>query len=99
MGGFPRLWVDCVCVFAGPDGPFATNVKDVATVLRVICGRDPLDSTSTTVPVADYCAELGKSVKGLKTGDSKEYFGEGMDTGFARRLKRGLKFIKSWDAS
>ena len=60
-------------------GPFAKTVKEVALVLRTIAGRDPMDSTSAEVPVPDYVAELEQSVKGLKIGVAKEYFGEGLD--------------------
>ena len=39
-------------------GPFARSVKDAATLLRVIGGRDPRDSTSAEAPVPDYSAHL-----------------------------------------
>ena len=35
-------------------GPFARNVHDAATVLEVMAGRDPLDSTSAEAPVPNY---------------------------------------------
>jgi aspartyl-tRNA(Asn)/glutamyl-tRNA(Gln) amidotransferase subunit A len=60
-------------------GPFAKTVKEVAVLLHAIAGRDPMDSTSAEVPVPDYVAELEKSVKGLRVGVAKEYFGEGLD--------------------
>jgi aspartyl-tRNA(Asn)/glutamyl-tRNA(Gln) amidotransferase subunit A len=60
-------------------GPLAKTVKDAALLLRVIAGRDPMDSTSADVPVPDYVAELEKPVRGLKLGVPKEYFGEGLD--------------------
>jgi len=60
-------------------GPLTKTVKDAATVLRTIAGRDPMDATSAEVPVPDYVAELEKPVRGLKLGVAKEYFGEGLD--------------------
>jgi aspartyl-tRNA(Asn)/glutamyl-tRNA(Gln) amidotransferase subunit A len=60
-------------------GPLTKTVRDAATVLGVIAGRDPMDSTSAEVPVPDYVAELQKLVSGLKIGVAKEYFGEGLD--------------------
>src|SRR5215475_10608940 len=60
-------------------GPLAKNVKDAATVLKTIAGRDPMDTTSADVPVPDYLAELEKPVTGLKIGVAKEYFGDGLD--------------------
>src|SRR4051812_11703293 len=60
-------------------GPLTKTVKDAAILLRVIAGRDPLDSTSADVPVPDYEADLMQSVAGLRIGVPKEYFGEGLD--------------------
>lgn len=60
-------------------GPLTKTVKDAAIILQEIAGRDPLDSTSADVPLADYEKEIGKPVKGLKLGVPKEYFGEGLD--------------------
>jgi aspartyl-tRNA(Asn)/glutamyl-tRNA(Gln) amidotransferase subunit A len=60
-------------------GPLTRTVRDAAILLRVIAGRDPMDSTSADVPVPDYELEIAKPVKGLKVGVPKEYFGEGLD--------------------
>jgi aspartyl-tRNA(Asn)/glutamyl-tRNA(Gln) amidotransferase subunit A len=54
-------------------GPLARSVRDAATVLRVIAGRDPCDSTSADAPVPDYAALLDGHVKGLKLGLPREY--------------------------
>jgi len=60
-------------------GPLTRTVRDAAVVLRVIAGRDPMDSTSADVPVPDYETELAKPVQGLRLGVPKEYFGDGLD--------------------
>jgi aspartyl-tRNA(Asn)/glutamyl-tRNA(Gln) amidotransferase subunit A len=60
-------------------GPLTRTVKDAAILLRVIAGRDPMDSTSADVPVPDYEADLAQPVSGLKIGVPKEYFGDGLD--------------------
>jgi aspartyl-tRNA(Asn)/glutamyl-tRNA(Gln) amidotransferase subunit A len=54
-------------------GPFARNVKDSATLLSVISGRDLADSTSAEAPVPDYSTLLTGAVKGLKLGLPNEY--------------------------
>jgi len=54
-------------------GPFGRSVKDAATLLSAIAGRDPHDSTSAAAPVADYAAQLDGNVKGLKLGLPREY--------------------------
>jgi aspartyl-tRNA(Asn)/glutamyl-tRNA(Gln) amidotransferase subunit A len=54
-------------------GPFARNVRDAATLLEVMAGRDPLDSTSAPAPVPDYAAHLDGRVRGMKIGVPVEY--------------------------
>jgi aspartyl-tRNA(Asn)/glutamyl-tRNA(Gln) amidotransferase subunit A len=54
-------------------GPLTRSVKDSATLLGVIAGRDPRDATSAAAPVPDYAAELTGHVKGLKLGLPREY--------------------------
>jgi aspartyl-tRNA(Asn)/glutamyl-tRNA(Gln) amidotransferase subunit A len=54
-------------------GPFARNVKDSATLLEVMAGRDPLDSTSAEAPVPDYASHLDGNVRGMKLGVPVEY--------------------------
>jgi aspartyl-tRNA(Asn)/glutamyl-tRNA(Gln) amidotransferase subunit A len=54
-------------------GPFARTVRDAATVLGAIAGRDPRDSTSAAAPMQDYAALLDGNVKGLKLGLPREY--------------------------
>jgi aspartyl-tRNA(Asn)/glutamyl-tRNA(Gln) amidotransferase subunit A len=76
-------------------GPFGRCVKDVATVLRVIAGRDPMDSTSADIPVPDYVAELDKPVHGLKIGVAKEYFGEGLDKEVRTAVESAIQKLAS----
>ncbi|HLK64190.1 MAG TPA: Asp-tRNA(Asn)/Glu-tRNA(Gln) amidotransferase subunit GatA [Bryobacteraceae bacterium] len=54
-------------------GPLANTVKDAATLLRVIAGHDPCDSTSAAAPVPDYSVRLDGVVNGLKLGLPREY--------------------------
>jgi aspartyl-tRNA(Asn)/glutamyl-tRNA(Gln) amidotransferase subunit A len=54
-------------------GPFARNVRDAATVLEVMAGRDPLDSTSAEAPVPHYTGRLDGNVRGMKLGFPVEY--------------------------
>jgi len=60
-------------------GPFAANVRDAATVLGVIAGHDPMDATSSPLPVPDYTADLDRGVRSMKLGVPAEYFAEGLD--------------------
>ncbi|MGD0442394.1 MAG: Asp-tRNA(Asn)/Glu-tRNA(Gln) amidotransferase subunit GatA [Edaphobacter sp.] len=60
-------------------GPLTKNVKDAATVLQVIAGKDAMDATSSDRPAEDFAGGLAKPVEGLRVGVPKEYFGEGLD--------------------
>jgi aspartyl-tRNA(Asn)/glutamyl-tRNA(Gln) amidotransferase subunit A len=76
-------------------GPFGKSVRDTATVLRTIAGRDPMDSTSAEVPVPDYVAELEKPVRGLRIGVAKEYLGEGLDPEVRKSVEAAIQKIAS----
>jgi aspartyl-tRNA(Asn)/glutamyl-tRNA(Gln) amidotransferase subunit A len=54
-------------------GPLARSVRDAATLLETIAGRDPLDSTSADAPVPDYTAGLTGDARGMKIGVPVEY--------------------------
>jgi aspartyl-tRNA(Asn)/glutamyl-tRNA(Gln) amidotransferase subunit A len=55
-------------------GPFARSVREAATVLEVIAGRDEMDSTSAFAPVPAYAAAMDGNVRGVRVGLPKEYF-------------------------
>jgi aspartyl-tRNA(Asn)/glutamyl-tRNA(Gln) amidotransferase subunit A len=74
-------------------GPLAKTVKDAATVLRTIAGRDPMDSTSADVPVPDYVAELNQPVSGLRIGVAKEYFGDGLDSEVRKAVEDAIQVL------
>jgi aspartyl-tRNA(Asn)/glutamyl-tRNA(Gln) amidotransferase subunit A len=76
-------------------GPLTKTVKDAAILLRVIAGRDPLDSTSVDMPVPDYEADLAKPVRGLKIGVPKEYFGEGLDGEVRAAVEAGIAKLRT----
>jgi aspartyl-tRNA(Asn)/glutamyl-tRNA(Gln) amidotransferase subunit A len=76
-------------------GPLTKTVKDSAIVLCTIAGRDPMDATSADLPVPDYVAELDKSVRGLRLGVAKEYFGDGLDDEVRHSVESAIDKLKS----
>ena len=60
-------------------GIFGRSVRDVATVLGVIAGRDPHDATTADVPVPDYAGELTADIGGARIGVPRALFGDGLD--------------------
>lgn len=74
-------------------GPFGRSVRDVARTLKVIAGRDPLDSTSADVAVADYERSLDGNVRGLKVGVPNEYF-EGLNPDIRSNVEKGIALLE-----
>ncbi|MGC2111904.1 MAG: Asp-tRNA(Asn)/Glu-tRNA(Gln) amidotransferase subunit GatA [Candidatus Korobacteraceae bacterium] len=71
-------------------GPFGKTVKDVAILLQVIAGRDPMDSTSADIPVPNYREHVGQPVTGMKIGVPLEYFDEGLDPEVRAAVEFGI---------
>jgi aspartyl-tRNA(Asn)/glutamyl-tRNA(Gln) amidotransferase subunit A len=97
MGSYGRVSRYGLIAFASSldrIGPFATSVKDVATVLEVIAGRDPLDATSATAAVPHYAEQAAKSVRGLRVGIPREYFGAGMDAEVRKKIEAGIEIFR-----
>ncbi len=76
-------------------GPFATNVRDAATMLSVLAGKDVMDATSSDRPVGDYVGALEKPVAGLKIGVPAEYFGEGLDPEIRAAIEKALDGLRA----
>jgi aspartyl-tRNA(Asn)/glutamyl-tRNA(Gln) amidotransferase subunit A len=47
-------------------GPLARSAEDTALLLQAVAGHDPQDPTTSTRPVPDYLAGLGRGVEGLR---------------------------------
>lgn len=71
-------------------GPMTQTAEDAAMLLSAMAGFDAKDSTSTDTPVPDYLAGLNQSIKGLKIGLPKEYFGQGLDAGIDAALQQAI---------
>lgn len=73
-------------------GPVARSAEDVALVLSVLAGRDPLDPTSLDLPGAERLAPLSPTdLRGLRLGLPKEYFGPGLEAGTRARLEAAIQ--------
>ncbi|HXZ13749.1 MAG TPA: Asp-tRNA(Asn)/Glu-tRNA(Gln) amidotransferase subunit GatA [Candidatus Sulfotelmatobacter sp.] len=75
-------------------GPFAANVADAASVMSVIAGHDPNDSTSAAVPVPAYGDELDKPIAGLRIGVPVDYFGDGLDPEVKEKVEAGIALLE-----
>ncbi|VVB55460.1 Amidase [uncultured archaeon] len=79
-------------------GPFATSVRDVATLFDVISGHDPRDSTSVDRET-NYSSALINDVKGLKIGVPEEYFGKGIDKNVEKSVRDAINTLEELGAA
>ncbi|MBB4066725.1 Asp-tRNA(Asn)/Glu-tRNA(Gln) amidotransferase subunit GatA [Gellertiella hungarica] len=75
-------------------GPIARDVRDCAIMLKSMASTDPKDTTSVDLPVPDYEASLGQSVKGMKIGIPKEYRVDGMPAEVETLWQQGIAWLK-----
>jgi aspartyl-tRNA(Asn)/glutamyl-tRNA(Gln) amidotransferase subunit A len=80
-------------------GPIAKTVRDSAILLRHMASIDPKDSTSVEMPVPDYEAAIGQSIKGLKVGVPKEYRIDGMPKEIEDLWQQGIAWLKAAGAT
>jgi aspartyl-tRNA(Asn)/glutamyl-tRNA(Gln) amidotransferase subunit A len=87
-------------------GPLAHTVEDVARILHVMAGQDPLDSTSMPVDVPDYVAALraidaqgDAPLKGVRLGIPKEYFVAGMQPEVEAAVKAAIARLEALGAT
>jgi aspartyl-tRNA(Asn)/glutamyl-tRNA(Gln) amidotransferase subunit A len=76
-------------------GPFARTVRDAAILLRSMAGPDAKDMTCADIPVPDYEAAIGKSIKGLRIGIPKEYRLDGMPAEIEKMWEQGRQWLKA----
>ena len=79
-------------------GIFTKSAMDCALVLNEMAGKDEMDGTSANVEVSNYTKNLNKSIKNLKIGIPKEYFGEGIDSDVKKSVLSGIEVLKSLGA-
>jgi aspartyl-tRNA(Asn)/glutamyl-tRNA(Gln) amidotransferase subunit A len=79
-------------------GVFGKTVKDAATVMEVIAGRDPMDATSADMPVPPYRDAEERGVDGLVIGRPKEYFPSSLDPRIAELCDRALERLRAQGA-
>ncbi|WP_095407319.1 Asp-tRNA(Asn)/Glu-tRNA(Gln) amidotransferase subunit GatA [Mongoliimonas terrestris] len=80
-------------------GPIARDVRDAAILLKSMASVDPKDTTSVDLPVPDYEAAVGRSVKGLTIGIPREYRLDGMPAEVDALWQTGIEILKDAGAT
>ena len=76
-------------------GPIARDVRDAAILLKSMASVDAKDTTSVDLPVPDYEAAIGQSLRGLKIGIPREYRVEGMPEEIEKMWNQGIAWLKA----
>ncbi len=79
-------------------GPFTRTVADAALVLGAMAGHDPLDSTSSPMPVPDFSAALQPAVRGLRIGVPEEYFIAGIQPAVEQAVRDAIAVLAGMGA-
>ncbi|MBA5803226.1 Asp-tRNA(Asn)/Glu-tRNA(Gln) amidotransferase subunit GatA [Rhizobium changzhiense] len=75
-------------------GPIARDVRDAAILLKSMASVDAKDTTSVDLPVPDYEAALGQSLKGMKIGIPNEYRVDGMPDEIETLWRQGIAWLR-----
>lgn len=75
-------------------GPIARDVRDAAIMLKSMASVDAKDTTSVDLPVPDYEAALGQSLKGMRIGIPREYRVDGMPDEIEALWQQGIAWLK-----
>ena len=79
-------------------GVLARSAVDCARVFSAIAGHDARDATSVDRPGEDYIAALSTSLKGIRVGVAREYFGAGVEDGVAAATQAALRELEKLGA-
>lgn len=79
-------------------GPFANSVGDVASVLEVIAGHDPRDSTSARLPVPKFAAQLSRNIQGVRVGLPEEYYTDALNEEIHAAITTKVEFLRKHGA-
>jgi aspartyl-tRNA(Asn)/glutamyl-tRNA(Gln) amidotransferase subunit A len=72
-------------------GPMAWTAEDCALLLNAMTAYDPRDATCIESDPEDFTRQLGDSLKDLKIGIPKEYFGDGLAADVRSAIEAALK--------
>jgi aspartyl-tRNA(Asn)/glutamyl-tRNA(Gln) amidotransferase subunit A len=79
-------------------GMLAHTAADLALLLQVLAGADPLDGTSTPQDVPDYSAALTGDMRGLRVGVPYEYFVQGIEAGVEKVVHEAVAVLREQGA-
>jgi aspartyl-tRNA(Asn)/glutamyl-tRNA(Gln) amidotransferase subunit A len=79
-------------------GIFGRSSNDIASVLRIIAGRDERDSTSADVAVPNYSEEISGEISQMRIGVPRALFGEGLNAEVRAAVEQAIENYRSLGA-
>jgi amidase len=79
-------------------GPLTRSVADAAAMLQAIAGYDPLDATSSRLPVPDLLGACGQQIAGVRIGVDERYISEGVHPDVSAAVKRAIVELEALGA-
>jgi aspartyl-tRNA(Asn)/glutamyl-tRNA(Gln) amidotransferase subunit A len=79
-------------------GPITRTVEDAAIVLGAIAGYDPMDATTTRLPVDDYLSGLRDGIKGLRIGVPRSWFFDQLQDGVGEAVEQAIETLAAMGA-
>ncbi len=76
-------------------GPFSKTVKESALVCEVISGQDPMDGTTSSLPVPEWSKNISADLKGMKVGLPKEYFSDAIEADVKEAVDKSIEWVKA----
>ena len=80
-------------------GPMARTVEDCALMLSTVAGYDPLDPTSSEIPVSDFAASLRAEGKPPRVGAPREYVWDVLSDPVRHSVKQAIEALAGLGAS
>lgn len=79
-------------------GPLTRHVADAAAMLQALAGYDPLDPTSSRLPVANYLGALAQGVQGVRIGVDERYLTVGVHPDVSQAVLATVEVLRAQGA-
>jgi aspartyl-tRNA(Asn)/glutamyl-tRNA(Gln) amidotransferase subunit A len=79
-------------------GPMARTARDLAILLSILAGQDPLDPSSKEVAAPDYVSALTGDIQSLRLGVPTNYFSENVQPEVTDAVGKAIALLESLGA-
>ncbi len=98
-GRVSRYGVYPLCWSLDHPGPMAKSAGDLALAMKIIAGPDPLDPSTSPVPVPDYPRGLSGTLRGLRIGVPENYYFDRVAPEVRRAVREAIQVCRKLGAS